>query len=156
MQYIESDTLMFISVVALVGWIVWLGFKRRRQEMELKPKRLQLISDAMAKFGTADQFMSFLQSPEGQAILYEGNAPEINRRRTNIRFVQAGTLCLVIGVGLLLAAHLYEGVPTRDLLEIFSMLSYSGVVMASAGVGLYVTAVVTLIWQRWFEAPSQG
>jgi len=155
MQYIESDTLMFISVVALIGWIVWLSFKRRRQEMELKPKRIQLLSDAMNKFGTADDFVAFLQSAEGQAILYEGKAPGVNRKRTNIRFVQAGTLSLVIGLGLLLAATLYKGVPSRDLLEIFAMLSYSGAVMVSAGVGLYVTAVVTLIWQRWFEVRPQ-
>jgi len=147
-QYIESDTLAFISVIALLGWAIWLHFRKRQRQMELKKMQLQLSTTALEKFGGANEFLAFLQSREGQAMLYDGESANTYRSKTNIRFVQAGTLLAFIGVGLFLCASRYSGTPSRDLQEVVVMLYLTGTVATSAGVGLYVVALVTFLWER--------
>ena len=79
MQYIESDTLVIVSIVALLGWICWLYFRRRQQLSELKRTQLQLACGALDKFGSAGEFVAFLQSREGQAMLYDSASPGSSR-----------------------------------------------------------------------------
>ena len=153
MQYIESDTLMFVSVVALLGWIIWLHFRSRQQLLDLKRRQLQLLTDALEKFGVAGEFMAFLQSHEGQAILCDGESPDKGQSRTNIRFVQAGTLLAFAGAGLFLCASQYRGTPDADLREVLAMLNVTGTIAISTGVGLFVAAAVTYLWERWLRNP---
>lgn len=153
-QYIESDTLIFVSVVALVGWIIWLQFQTRRQQMELKQMQLKLSSSALEKFGDADKFLAFLESREGQAILCDGESPRRSRDRTNIRVVQFGTLLLFIGAGLFLCAARYHGAQGQDLQDVLAVLNLTGTVAVSSGVGLYAVAIVAMLWERWFRGPT--
>lgn len=154
MRYIESDTLIFVSVVALLGWVIWLSFKRRQQLIELKRMQLQLLTDALKRCGTAGEFMAFLQSHEGQAVLCDGESPDRGRSRTNIRFVQAGTLLAFAGAGLFLCATQYRGTPGADLKDVLAMLNFTGTVAISTGVGLFVVAAVTYLWERWLGDPA--
>ena len=62
MQYIESDTLVIVSIVALLGWICWLYFRKRQLLSELKRMQLQLACSALDKFGSAGEFVAFMQS----------------------------------------------------------------------------------------------
>lgn len=154
MRYIESDTLMFVSVVALLGWIIWLNFRGRQQLTELKRMQLQLLTSALEKFGVAAEFTAFLQSHEGQAILCDGESPNKGPRRTNIRFVQAGILLAFAGAGLFLCASRYSGTPGGDLVDVLAMLNFTGTVAISTGVGLFVVAAVTFLWERWLGNPA--
>jgi len=58
----ESDTLVIVSIIALLGWICWLYFRRRQVLSELKRMQLQLACSALDKFGSAGEFVAFLQS----------------------------------------------------------------------------------------------
>lgn len=151
MQYIESDTVMFVSVVVLLGWIIWLQFRKRQQQTELKKMQLQLVTDALTKFESATEFVAFLQSKEGLTMLYDCQAPERGRSRTNIRIVQLGTLLLFVGIGLFLCAARYHGTPDKDLQDLLAILNFTGTVTASTGIGLYAVAAVTYLWERWFN-----
>lgn len=149
MQYLESDTLIFVSVVALVGWILWLYFRRRQQAIELKRMQMHLSTNALQKFGAADEFVAFLQSKEGRAMLCDDELPAKERSRTSIRLVQVGILMLFAGVGLILSARWYSGTPNSEMQEVLTVFTFSGTTAISLGVGLFVAALVTSLWERW-------
>ena len=148
MQYIESDTLVIVSIVALLGWICWLYFRRRQQLSELKRMQLQLVCSALDKFGSAGEFVAFLQSREGQAMLYDSTSPVLSRSRTNIRLVQAGILLAFVGSGLFVGVRLFPEAQIREATEAMALLIFSGTVAISMAVGLWVTAIVTMLWER--------
>lgn len=148
MQYIESDTLVIVSIVALLGWICWLYFRRRQQLSELKRTQLQLACNALDKFGDAGEFAAFLQSREGQAMLYNSASPGLSRSRTNIRLVQAGILLAFVGSGLFVGARLLPEVQSSQAREVMDVLIFSGTIAISMAVGLWVTAIVTMLWER--------
>ena len=149
MQWFESDTLMFVSVVALAGWIIWLHFRRRQQAIELKRMQMHLSTNALQKFGAADEFVAFLQSKEGRSMLCDDQLPEKGRSRTSIRLVQIGSLMLFAGVGLYLSAYWYGEPPNADMAEVLSVFTFTGTTAISLGVGLFVAALVTSVWERW-------
>ena len=148
MQYIESDTLVIVSIVALLGWICWLYFRRQQQLSELKRMQLQLACSALDKFGSAGEFVAFLQSREGQAMLYDSASPGLSRPRTNIRLVQAGILLACVGSGLFVGARLLPDAQSGEAREVMDFLMFSGTVAISMAVGLGVVAIVTTLWER--------
>ncbi|UCD64313.1 MAG: hypothetical protein JSW34_02415, partial [Candidatus Zixiibacteriota bacterium] len=103
----------------------------------------------LQKFGAANEFVAFLQSPQGQAMLSNGDVPETIRSRTSIRFVQIGILMLFAGIGIFIFVYMYGGTTDREMREVLAVLSFSGTTAISLGVGLFVTAAVTSIWERW-------
>jgi len=147
-QSIESDTLVMVSVIALLGWICWLYFRRRQLLSELKKMQLHLASSALDKFGSAGEFVAFLQSREGQVMLYDSASPGQSRPRTNIRLVQAGILVAFVGAGLFLSERLLPIAQSRADREVMDVLIFSGTVAVSMAVGLWVTALVTMLWER--------
>jgi len=147
-QYIESDTLVAISIVTLLGWICWLYFRSRQLLSELKKTQLQLACSALDKFGSAGEFVAFLQSREGQAMLYDSASPALSRSRTNIRLVQAGILLAFVGSGLFVGARLIPEAQSREAREVMDLLIFSGTVAVSMAVGLWVTAIVAMLWER--------
>jgi preprotein translocase subunit YajC len=149
MHYIESDTLMFVSVIILLGWIIWLQFRKRQQQTELRKLQLQFVSEALTKSPTTTEFVSFLQSKEGLAMLSDGQGPANGRSRTNIRIVQLGTLLAFVGVGFFFCAARYHGTPDKDLQDVLAMLNFTGTLAISSGIGLYAVATVAYLWERW-------
>jgi len=147
-QYIESDTLVIVSVVALLGWICWLYFRRRQFQSELKRTQLQLACSALDKFGSAGEFVAFLQSREGQAMLYDSAPPGSSRPRTNLRLVQAGILLAFVGSGFFVGARLLPEAQSAQAKEVLDLLVFSGTMTISIAVGLWVAAIVTMLWER--------
>jgi len=144
----ESDTLVIVSIIALLGWICWLYFRRRQVLSELKRMQLQLACSALDKFGSAGEFVAFLQSREGQVMLYDSASPGVSRPRTNLRLVQAGILLAFVGCGFFVAMRLLPVAQSRADREVMDVLIFSGTVAVSMAVGLWVTALVTMLWER--------
>jgi hypothetical protein len=150
MQYIESDTVMFVAVIALVGWLYWLHHKRRLQQSELRRAQLRTLNSALEKFGSAGEFVDFVQSKEGQILFSIIDSSEANPPRAKIRFAQIGILLVCVGVGLFIGASGYQTTAERDLREVLIMMDFTGTVAMSMGIGLLAVAFVTLLWERWF------
>jgi len=144
----ESDTLVIVSIIALLGWICWLYFRRRQVLSELKRMQLQLACSALDKFGSAGEFVAFLQSREGQVMLYDSASSGVSRPRTNLRLVQAGILLAFVGCGFFVAMRLLPVAQSRADREVMDVLIFSGTVAVSMAVGLWVTALVTMLWER--------
>lgn len=154
MQYIESDTIMFVAIVALVGWLYWLHHKRRLEQSELKRTQLQLLNNALEKFGSAGEFVDFAQSKEGQIMFHVNDSPQVEPPRTKIRFAQIGILLVCVGVGLFIGASGDQTTMEGDLREVLIMMDFTGTVAISMGIGLLVVALVTLLWERWFSGAA--
>jgi hypothetical protein len=139
---------MFVSVIVLLGWICWLYFRRRQMLSEMKKMQLQMASSALDKFGSAGEFVAFLQSKEGKAMIYDFASPAVNRSRINMRLVQAGIILAFVGAGLFMATFLIPEMQGDTAKEVMALLIFSGTVAISMAVGLWVTAIVTVLWER--------
>ncbi|MBM3749061.1 MAG: hypothetical protein FJW34_25115, partial [Acidobacteria bacterium] len=117
----ESDTLVIVSIIALLGWICWLYFRRRQVLSELKRMQLQLACSALDKFGSAGEFVAFLQSREGQVMLYDSASSGVSRPRTNLRLVQAGILLAFVGCGFFVAMRLLPVAQSRADREVMDV-----------------------------------
>jgi hypothetical protein len=149
MQYIESDTLIFVALIALVGWLFWLRHRRQLQLGEVKRMRLTVLGNALEKFSSADQFTAFLRSSEGQAIIGDNEIGDHGSRKVTMRFVQAGIVMAFVGAGLFLSASRYHGAMSADAGDVLALLNFMGTTAFSMGVGLIVVAMVTALWERW-------
>jgi len=156
MQYIESDTLIFVAVVALVAYLCWLHFKRQQQQAELKRMQLHVFDKTLEKFGNAGEFVSFMQGKEGQAMLFNGKTPERTRSRTVLRFAQAGSLLAVTAIGFFVTAQICQNFPGPDATDMFIGFNVFGMVVASLGVGLFVVALITYIWEKMSASPGNA
>ena len=115
---------------------------------ELKRMQLQLACSALDKFGSAGEFVAFLQSREGQTMLYDSASADFTRSRTNIRMVLAGILLAFVGSGLFAGARLLPDAQSGEAREVMSFLIFSGAVALSMAVGLWVAALVITLWER--------
>jgi hypothetical protein len=147
MSYFGGETAL--ALVALAGWFGWLYHKARRQQTELKRDRLRMSSKALEKFGTAGEFLDFVQSREGQAIFNDLEPSKQNRSKFKIRMVQIGVLLVFMGAGSLIGASRFKGNMNPDVKDIAVVLSLLGTVAISMGIGFFVTAFVTYLWKRW-------
>jgi hypothetical protein len=148
MGYVDSDAFMFVAVVALVGYLCWLYHKKQQQQTELKRMQMQLFDKTLEKFGNAGEFVTFMQGKEGQALLFNGKTPERIRSRTVLRFAQAGSLLAVMAIGFFVTAQICNNFPGPDARDMYIGFNIFGMVVASLGVGLFVVALITRIWEK--------
>lgn len=156
MHYIESDTVIFVAALALAGWIFWLHHRRRQQQSEIQQIRLSLARQALEKFDSSPEFLEFMQSKEGQAMLFDGESAASGQTRPWLRHFQAGILVICIGGGFLAGAYCFPVSPDAELREVQVLVLLSGTVMISAGAGLTVAALAGSLWERWFRRPGIG
>ncbi len=149
MHIIDDDAAMFISLVALAGFIAWLIYRRLQQYAKLREMQIQLFDKTLERFGTIPELMTFMQSPQGEALFNDRESNGASRPRTVLRFIQFAVILLVIAVGFFVIAARGLEFGGSDIEEICFAFDLSGVIAASMGVGLAVVALVTYLWERW-------
>jgi cobalamin synthase len=65
-----------------------------------------------------------------------------------MRLVQAGIILTFVGAGLFIATFLIPVMQGDQAKEVMALLIFSGTVAISMAVGLWVTALVTALWER--------
>ena len=81
-------------------------------------------------------------------MLYDSTSPGLSRSRTNIRLVQAGILLAFVGSGMFAGTYLLPEAQSSEAREVMGALFFSGAVAIGMAVGLWVTAIVTMLWER--------
>lgn len=148
MDSMTQDTILFVIGAALIGWILWLIYKRQQHRTELQARHFELFNRTVDKFGTSQEFVSFLQSKEGQTMLYAQTPAKQAKWRTQLRFIQVGIILILIGVAFLLNAMQYVGNPDINFIHKVEDFRFWGVLSIGSAFGLFIIAFVTNIWER--------
>jgi hypothetical protein len=93
--------ILLISVLAIVAIrLLWVVTKRYDPQNKLAEKRIDQLNLLIQKFGTAKEFLDFLQTEEGKK-LFENPIPVKNDARKRVlQFIIAGCISVFIGIGL--------------------------------------------------------
>ncbi|TAK60894.1 MAG: hypothetical protein EPO24_06325 [Bacteroidetes bacterium] len=102
MDVIHEETIMFVALMGLVGWVLFLLFRRQQLTTQAKFQRIEAYNKLLEKFATAKEFAEFLDTDQGKKMLEDPMQNGTNPKKTALRFVQAGVLLAALGFGLLM------------------------------------------------------
>ncbi len=100
MDVIHEETIMFVALVGLLGWILFLLFRRHQLAQQTRFQKIEAYNKLLEKFSTAKEFTEFLETEHGKKILEDPITNGGNPKKTALRFVQAGGILAALGFGL--------------------------------------------------------
>jgi hypothetical protein len=119
----------------------------------LQSQRIDSFNRLIEKFGTAREFIEFAQTPQGKKLLEEPAAPRPNPLNKILRYLQAGVIFIMVGVGYYINAVRLAGL--TDIPFVFERMHayYWSTISLCLGVGVLIVAGITYIFvQRWHLA----
>ncbi len=121
---------MIISIgfFVLVGFIVWAGTQARNRRAQMQA---EVQTKLIEKFGTASEFVQFLQSPAGRQFL--AGTPQAAARYKVFGGIRTGILLTFLGAGFLLLAFFAD----RDFI-------IPGFILLFLGIGFFLSSAVAM------------
>lgn len=133
-----SDVLVFIPIgfFAMVAFVVWAAAQARNRRAQMQA---EVQTKLIEKFGTATEFVQFLQSPSGRQFL-AGSSVAQNKVFGGIR---AGIMLSLLGVGFLFLAIFVD----RDFV-------IPGMILLFLGLGFFLSSAVAMKLSRKMDSPE--
>ena len=145
-----EEVVLMISVTALTAWILWLVFKRFQVQTVARAQRAETFNRLIDKFGTAQEFVDFLQSDAGRKILEDPLTPRPDPKTSVRRFVASGIILIALGKALLLNALRLRGQTDINFVREAMGLNYWGTIFVGGGAALMLVGVVWYFMaKRW-------
>ena len=140
------------TVIICFTWIVITIVKSLKQRANVQTKT-ELYSRMIDKFGTAPEFIAFLQSEEGRAFIEE-NVTQSAWPMNKILFsIQIGVISTLLGIGLLTLCNIFDSNLGGDL---YIVLAVSGTVAIMIGIGLLISTVISYkLSKAWGILPGK-
>lgn len=138
------------SIFALVGWVLYLFFRRYQVVKQLQSQRIDSFNRLIEKFGNAKEFIEFAQTPQGKKLLEEPVDPRPNPLNKVLRFIQAGILFVMIGIAYLVNAVRIGS--TTEIPFVFERASsfHWGTLSLFLGVGLMIAGGISyFLAKQW-------
>ena len=134
MEYMV-EILVPLGFFALVIILVWLGPRSRKARLEAKSDFGQRLID---KFGSSQEFASFLDSKGSQRFLREFWLDASEPKQKVLRAITIGIVLTILGIGLACLIVWEED------------FVYLAIIVASLGVGFLAAGAVSLqLSKRW-------
>ena len=147
---IIEEVVMMVTVPALAGWVLWLVFRRYQLHVQARVQRTETFNRLIDKFGTAKEFVEFLQTDAGRKLLEDPITPRVSPMSSVRRFVQGGIILLGLGSALLLNATRLRGETDINYIREAMGMNYWGTIFLGGGVALMVVALVSyFLAKRW-------
>jgi len=147
---IAEEVVLMVAVTGLTAWILWLVFRRFQVQTVARAQRTETFNRLIDKFGTAQEFVDFLQSDAGRKVLEDPIAPRFDPKTTVRRFVAAGIILLALGKALLVNALRLHGQTDINFVREAVGLNYWGTIFVGGGAALILVGVVSYFMaKRW-------
>jgi hypothetical protein len=131
-----------IAIAAMVAYIVAVNGRTKAQRIEAISAMQNRMLD---KFGTAQEFVDFLQSPQGRDFLGKTTEAQTHPAQRIVGSITKGIVLSLLGAGFILLSFIVE----RDMIV-------PGVLVLAIGLGFLVSAVVALRLSRsWGLIPPE-
>lgn len=137
-----EDSLMMILVTLLSAWVLWLLFRSHQSRTKVRLQRNETFRHLIDKFAAADEFVAFLKSPEGQALIEEpatGSDPLPRVRRQ----IQVAIILLVLGGAQVLNAMRLRGLTDANYVNNALGMKYWATIFVAGGIALLLVAWVS-------------
>jgi len=145
-----EEVVMMLVVAALAAWVLWLVFRRHQLQVQARLQRNETFNRLIDKFGTAKEFVDFLQTEAGRKFLEDPIAPPVHPLTSVHRFVQGGIVLLVLGGALLVNALRLRGETDINYIHQAMGLNYWGTIFLGGGAALLIVATVSyFLAKRW-------
>ncbi len=135
--FMENLLPMSVSIgfIVLVGWVIGTSVSALRHKMNVRAQT-ELHNRLLEKFGSASEFTSYLQTPNGQRFFENLATERVHPASKILGSIQKGSILTVVGLGLLLLHVLYSAVDEG----IFLIL---GVLMLALGAGFLISSALS-------------
>ncbi len=152
-----QESIMFVAVTALIGFLCWLLFRRRQNIMHLEYYRLESLNKLIDKYGSAAEFVSFMATDAGKRLLLnaEKEAPTSNGKTIVLRFIQAAVMIFVLGAGFMAGAGQYGDPNIAGNEQQYHDMQYWGVMCFMLAIGLGIVSMVTYGWYKAQERAAR-
>lgn len=137
------------AAVVLIALVFWRSAKAREEQVRQREQVWRLLD----RFGTLDEALAFLRSPEGRALL-EGRS--VDNPAVSLRQIQAGAFAVVIAVALFANGIRMSGDPDINAVRAVEDHQYWGTVFLVVGFGLFAIAAITRWLSRRWDPRSRG
>jgi len=151
-----SDTIMFVVVTLLCGWVLYLLFRRYQLTTQAKFQRIEAYNKLLDKFASAKEFADFLETEQGKKMLEDPMPNGTNAKRTALRFIQVGGLLAALGAGLFMnLARLRNFIQSQTNPDINfihkeeDFFYWTWIVLAMAGGCLLVGFLTYTLGKKW-------
>ncbi len=144
---VPEDVVLIAVVPLLVGWILWLLFKRHQLRMHARMQQIQAFNRVVEKFGTGKEMIDFMESQAGRAMLGD-LVPRVSPALQIRRFLLGGLLLGAIGVAFLLNAQRYDGMTDINYVNEAIGLNNWGTIFISCGIAVLSAGVVSHMFGR--------
>jgi hypothetical protein len=134
-----------LAPMFLVGWIVWIGGKSQARRLDALTSAQARI---MEKFGSAREFIEFLQTPGGMRYLDAFTMPKKAPSERILKSVTAGIVLTSLGLGLLAIGGFYRFEEAPPVII--------GTLVLSLGVGFLVSAWLSTRLSRAWGLMGEG
>lgn len=147
---IVEEVVLMIAVTALTAWILWLVFKRFQVQTHARAQRTETFNRLIDKFGTAKEFVDFIQSEAGRKVLEDPISPPTDPRTSVRRFVACGIILLAVGKALLLNALRLHGQTDINFVREAMGMNYWGTIFVGGGAALILVGILSYVMaKRW-------
>ena len=149
----NTDMVAVASVVLLIGFILYLAFRRYQVSMQLRMQRIESFNRLVEKFAGAKEFVEFAQSPQGKTMLEHPASPMPSPLAKALRFLQAGVVLVMVGIGFWInALSIHPGADINYIAQARES-SYWGTLNMCLGIGFIMVAGITYYFvKRWHLA----
>jgi hypothetical protein len=147
---VVEDAIMIVTIPALAGWVLWLVFRQYQLRTKARMQRTETFNRLIDKFGTAKEFVDFLQSDAGRRFMEDPLAAPAHPLTSVRRFLQGGIILTVLGGALMLNALRLRGQTDINYINQALGLNYWGTIFMGAGIAFVIVAAVSYrLAQRW-------
>jgi NADH:ubiquinone oxidoreductase subunit 5 (subunit L)/multisubunit Na+/H+ antiporter MnhA subunit len=160
MDQIHEETIMFIGVLALAGWVLWLLFRRYQMNTQIRLQRTEAFNKLIEKFSSATELAEFLGTDQGKKFLEDPMPQQTHPKKIVLRFVQMGIVLVAVAAGFMIKWHqiqeFIESQSNPDMNWINESMDYLYWTMFSAAlsVAMFVLAIVTHFFTRSWRIDS--
>jgi len=145
-----EDVILIAVAPLLAGWVLWLLLKRHQIHVEAGTRHNEAFSRLIEKFGTAKEFVDFLETDAGRKLLDDPLAGSGHPAARARRYVFGGVLLMAVGGAFFVNALRYRGMTDINFVNEAIGLNNWGTIFVSCGAALLVISAASyLIARRW-------
>jgi hypothetical protein len=137
------EAVTFIGLFALVGFVLWLLYKRYQVRTQVNARKLETFGKLVDKFGTSKEFVDFVQSNEGRNLLRESGVNGVNPKQVALRMFIVAALLFAVGYGFMSGAPLYDNSTDPNFISKHNELRYWGKMAFGLAVGFIAAGIMT-------------
>jgi hypothetical protein len=137
------EAVMFIGLFALIGWILWLIYKRYQVRTQVNARKLETFGKLVDKFGDSKEFVEFVQSNEGRSLLRDSGVNGVNPKQVALRMFIVAALLFAVGYGFMSGTSAYDNSTDPNFINKVADLRYWGRMAFGLAVGFIAAGIMT-------------